>query len=324
MTARHALTLTLGIALSASLASSALAGDGRAELNQACAVGGCFAGDEPGFPIEITAPGSYVLTSDLVYAGTEGVVVVAADFVSVDLSGHTVDGQGSGNVGSGIAADDAFNRVGMYVHGGRVINCGNAGVSASKASLVHDIRASGSASNGIMASPGSVLMSNVSWNNNATGMFPNSDSVARMNTVYGNMWGILAFGASVLEGNTARDNTADGIQAYTGSVASRNTSTGNTNVGIQGGHGVVMEGNTVHDNGRGLRCDEGCNLRDNTVRENQGIGVTFESQFGTTTKFTSAYSHNTITNNGSGAVTGGTNRFDNHCFGNNVGNPSCP
>ena len=48
------------------LATPALAVDGVLEINQTCAVQtGCFAGDSPGFPVTITQPGSYRLTSNL-------------------------------------------------------------------------------------------------------------------------------------------------------------------------------------------------------------------------------------------------------------------
>jgi hypothetical protein len=42
------------------------ASDGQLEINQACAVNtGCFPGDDPGFPVTITQPGSYRLTGNL-------------------------------------------------------------------------------------------------------------------------------------------------------------------------------------------------------------------------------------------------------------------
>jgi hypothetical protein len=48
------------------VASRAVAIDGVLEINQTCAVNtGCFAGDAPGFPVTISATGSYELTSNL-------------------------------------------------------------------------------------------------------------------------------------------------------------------------------------------------------------------------------------------------------------------
>jgi hypothetical protein len=46
-------------------APTALALDGAFEVNQTCALAGCFPGDAPGFPVSLPDPGHYVLTSDL-------------------------------------------------------------------------------------------------------------------------------------------------------------------------------------------------------------------------------------------------------------------
>ncbi len=52
--------------LAVGLTSPALAVDGVLEINQACADSGCFSGDGAGFPVIISAAGSYRLTSNLV------------------------------------------------------------------------------------------------------------------------------------------------------------------------------------------------------------------------------------------------------------------
>lgn len=88
--------LALPLALSL-LAAPALASDGVREINQACALVGCFSGDPAGFPVEITAPGSYRLTGNLdvsvaaIPADTTA-VRVESDDVSVDLGGFTISG----------------------------------------------------------------------------------------------------------------------------------------------------------------------------------------------------------------------------------------
>ena len=57
--------------------------DGVIEIHQACAqIGGfgCFTGDADGFPVEINASGSYVLTSNLTLQNpVTGIVVGAPD-----------------------------------------------------------------------------------------------------------------------------------------------------------------------------------------------------------------------------------------------------
>ncbi|MBY6203512.1 hypothetical protein [Halomonas denitrificans] len=74
--------------------ATAVAG-GRYEINQLCVSSGCFAGDAPGFPIEISQSGSYRLTSNLVTSGgqaLDAVIDIQAPQVSLDLSGFTVGG----------------------------------------------------------------------------------------------------------------------------------------------------------------------------------------------------------------------------------------
>ena len=58
------------------------AGEGAIEINQLCVATGCFAGDAPGWPVQLTEPGSYVLTSNLdVPSSSEGVEIQASQVV---------------------------------------------------------------------------------------------------------------------------------------------------------------------------------------------------------------------------------------------------
>jgi hypothetical protein len=82
-------SLALAIALRA---FAAQAGDGQLEINHSCAAGaGCFPGDTPGYPVQITQPGSYRLTSNLsVPAATHGIVVTGN--AAIDLGGFEIAG----------------------------------------------------------------------------------------------------------------------------------------------------------------------------------------------------------------------------------------
>ena len=69
------------------LVTPALASDGVLEINQTCALEtGCFVGDSAGFPVTITAPGSYRLTSSLNPTGAS-VILIGSSRVQVDLNG---------------------------------------------------------------------------------------------------------------------------------------------------------------------------------------------------------------------------------------------
>src|SRR5262245_35297368 len=79
-------------------APGAWAEPGDLEINQACATGpGCFAGDAPGFPVQISAAGSYRLTGNLVVPSenTDAIqvlVLATPTPVTIDLGGHEIRG----------------------------------------------------------------------------------------------------------------------------------------------------------------------------------------------------------------------------------------
>ena len=59
-------TQTLPLTISLMFLGLVAAGEGALEINHACASGpGCFPGDTPNYPVEITQPGSYLVTSNL-------------------------------------------------------------------------------------------------------------------------------------------------------------------------------------------------------------------------------------------------------------------
>ena len=97
-------SVVLSLMLVLAPAATALAADGVVEINQACALAGCFAGDAAGFPVSITSSGSYVLTSDLAPGATDA-ISIPADDVTVDLNGFTIAGTG---LGRGVDSASAF------------------------------------------------------------------------------------------------------------------------------------------------------------------------------------------------------------------------
>lgn len=93
---RRCAVASLGLAMIQ--AHTARAVDGVLEINQTCAVStGCFAGDAAGFPVRISSPGSYVLTSDLAPPSTADAIDGADDDVTLDLNGFALRGTGAGS-----------------------------------------------------------------------------------------------------------------------------------------------------------------------------------------------------------------------------------
>lgn len=71
---------------------------GGREIHQLCVATGCFAGDQPGLPVEITEPGVYRLTSDIEFSNSSTVLLVGilvdSPSVEIDLGGHAVRANG--------------------------------------------------------------------------------------------------------------------------------------------------------------------------------------------------------------------------------------
>ena len=80
----------------------ALAVDGAREIHQACVATGCFPGDTAGWPVLITEPGSYVLTSGLTVPDANTTAIsIDAPHVSLDLHGFSITGPNTCDFGNG-------------------------------------------------------------------------------------------------------------------------------------------------------------------------------------------------------------------------------
>lgn len=144
----------LAVAVGAVICAPAWAGGGVLEINQDCAAVGCFSGDTAGFPVTITQPGSYALTSDIAVTGDAGStigILIQASPTRLDLGGFTVSGGGScaGSPVNSCAGAQAFrgiqlassNRL-VSIRNGTVRGFGNDGVemfSATDGTLVEDM-----------------------------------------------------------------------------------------------------------------------------------------------------------------------------------------
>ena len=234
--------LVLLAALAAASAGStpASAADGLLEINQTCAVQtGCFAGDTAGFPVTITASGSYRLTSNLVVPNenTAG-IQVATDNISIDLAGFEIRGPvvcsgtplactPSSGTGSGVQRTLA-TLSGISLRNGSIRGMGGNGAILGVQSEVTNVRARWNRVDGIRTDIGSTVL-----------------------------------------GNTAYQNGGDGIQTSTGSTVSGNTTYQNASIGIQAGTGSTVSGNTVRLNtGFGLNLGAESGYRENVISSN--------------------------------------------------------
>ncbi len=261
---RSVLSLIGLVLLSAAAPAGAV--DGVLEISQSCATQtGCFAGDAAGFPITISAEGSYRLTGNLTVSdpNLDGLVVTAAgvtvDFNGFALSGPaTGSGSGSGVTGTGTDGADAIRSTfrNGTIRGFRSLAIALAGASQVR---VDDMGIDSNAGGGLETGErGKLHGNNVSDN---TGSAFTS--------------GIVAGASSTVSGNVVTGNPGGGIQAGSNSLVSGNTISGaSAGVGITAGDGTVVSDNSVTGSqGPGVSCALGCVIRGNAVYSNGGAGI---------------------------------------------------
>lgn len=271
------------------LAVPAWAFDGVREINPACVGTGCFPGDTPGYPVQITAPGSYRLTANLTQSYVPGLstptdaISIESDRVHLDLAGFTISCTAitvtCGSDGAGITAPSDVE--GLRISNGIVRGMEDSGLELYRAEdvQVDRVQAFDNGLSGIWVGNGSTVTSCTAARNASNGI-----SVG-----YG----------SLVSGNTVRNNGAAGIRAQPGSTVTGNTSWTNAGDGIAVGEGSTVSNNTSFSNGGdGISAINGASVTANTVRDNTGWGI----DFAVTDK--SAYRDNTATDNGLGNVNG--------------------
>jgi parallel beta-helix repeat protein len=290
---RFKLTRSVLLALVLIIATPVHAVDGVLEINQACAVHtGCFPGDTAGYPVTITAAGSFRLTSNLdVPNENTNAIVVDANDVGIDLGNFTIQGP---------------------------VVCSRLPGSMQPLSCTPS---SGSGS-GIERTSLSILGTSVA-NGSITGMgsyglrLGGQSEVTGLQIRWNRLTGISSGSGSTILGNTAYENGDDGISTGEGSTVSANTVYQNGGDGINANANSTISGNTLYRNGgAGIATNWGSKIQRNTVGSNTGFGLLLAAE--------SAYRENVITSNTAGTVTGGVNLGANYCAGAGVITASCP
>ncbi len=147
---------------------------GPRRIDQACAIAGCFPGDAPGFPVEISAlsSGSYQLTSNLILGLADPIAItVNAPFTTIDLGGYNVRGLNDctavgGNVscnqiGFGVAIISQAE--GTTVRNGGVHGIVGNGIDLAEFGRVEDVRVSDVSTNAITVDSDSVVAGVQIW-----------------------------------------------------------------------------------------------------------------------------------------------------------------
>ena len=206
------------------VAQPSYAVDGVVLIDEAAVLaGGVTPGDGPGFPVQITVPGSYRLSSDLAPPAGNAFLIESND-VTLDLNGFTLQG-------AGIAFTDGIGTWGtnVEIRNGTVRNFGRHGIFSVNARCdkckvdaesvrVIGVRAIGNGINGIRLESQGGLVDGCSAHENGNaginvqgGGSLVQNSVARANVTYGIIGGGFGAGAgsgyraNVLTGNNGGD-----------------------------------------------------------------------------------------------------------------------
>lgn len=203
---------------------AAAAVDGVREINQACANGSaatsCFAGDTPGLPVQITQPGSYRLTSDLVVPDLSTVgISVSTDDVTIDLNGFGVRGpnvctpascNGFG-LGYGITKETILdNRSRITVRNGRISGFGGVCIALGDEAHVEGVSVSGCGGSGIVVGAHSTVLGNRIVSVRLRGLFLGADSAFADNVIaLAGLGGVPGLSESVIGGRATGGNVCD-------------------------------------------------------------------------------------------------------------------
>ncbi len=222
--------------------------DGVVAINQARAIaGGVTPGDAPGFPVSISASGSYRLASDLTLSdpNADG-IEIGASFVQIDLNGFTIRGPntwaggtaGCTAPGNGRGIFAGATRSGIVVSNGSVVGAGAGGIALlGPNGRVERVIAEQNCADGIRVGDGSLVIDSIAHlnrdngfvlgaTNRITGSIADRNRVAGMN--FSNLGyvtvescvasanghdGILAGIRSTIQGNQVNNNEVNGILA---------------------------------------------------------------------------------------------------------------
>ncbi len=219
------------LTLIAIFVSALRAADGPIPINQDFAIAGSITpGDDPGFPVTISQPGSYRLTSNLVVPDANTTAIsITTNSVTIDLNGFSIIGpvvcpadlsgcKGAGT-GFGIQAGDPLVTRSVRVFNGTVRGMGNEGIQ---------LNGDGSS------------VDRVTVESNA-GVGMNVQGIITASSALRNNYGLLGL---IIRDSSALQNAADGIVVQSGGSASGNVSSQNGGAGIYAPYATVT-GNTL-------------------------------------------------------------------------------
>jgi parallel beta-helix repeat protein len=243
--------------------------DGVVLINQSDALEGYITSrDAPGFPVTISDPGSYRLTSNLIPRPEQKGIEIAADDVTIDLNGFSIVTYH----GDGITTDNVS-------HSNIVIRNGTIRGSATPVNLplrfVHLIQIQvykADFSGVVLGDNASITYSSI-HDNPAAGLRVGTNSLIARNVVSGNAAeGINAGAGSIIDGNIVEGNQ-DGIVCSFCTI-NGNSVYGNVHSGIHVSAASINNNTAFENKYYGIWCDGDCSIGNNVViRNDTGMRV---------------------------------------------------
>lgn len=271
--------------------AACLAGEGRLEINQTCAEnGGCFAGDDAGFPVEISKSGSYLLTSDLILPeDTDGIELVPfASGSTLDLNGLRIQGPEScsGNPVESCTGSTTNHGINggnvsdVTVRDGIIQGMAFNGINLGSRAEVENVRAVQNSKDGINVGIGGMIRNVALVENGRDGVVAGFAARVRGATARGNgNRGVVVRSQGLVAGSTARNNLTDGFELGCGA------SLVDSVAGLNDRHGVIttasctasIDNVTAATNfGDGIHCSASASVKNSTMDSNVGASLTNE------------------------------------------------
>lgn len=192
----------------------------------------------------ITDSGSYVVTRNLTATGD--CLVVQADFVTIDLDGYVIAGNGAGAGVTeflSVGVHDVTVRNGIIRGFQRGIALGN-----SRAVRVERITATGNTFDAIAAGDVASIVGNTVADNGGNGVRLGQRALVTGNSVNDNASGILVGIGGNVAGNTVGHNAGNGISTAEGALVTNNVSRNNGSDGISVDCPSAVISNTTSNN----------------------------------------------------------------------------
>mgnify|MGYP005847141079 CR=1 FL=1 len=232
------------------MAAPAIGQSGAFEINQACVADGCFPGDEPGFPVSLAEPGTYILTSNLTVIDPN---VLGIDFgasnIALDLNRFSVSGPvvctgepaTCDQSGPAVGVNGGFHE-NLRITNGTVSGFSQWGVVTGPNSYIINIVSRSNFARGIVAREGTQVLNSKALQNEGAGISLREDSIARGIIASGNGTGIT-MGCSdesgcnqLISGNVSKN--ALGIFDWGGSLIMDTVVSYNLDQGIENRNGA--------------------------------------------------------------------------------------